>query len=589
MLRARSLRSRVIVTTLVGLLGLAAVGACRTPTEITIEITTDVKCADVRGTAITVGALADLDGKPSTTVTTACDPRNGRIGSMVIVPSGAKDDIVAIKVVLGIGKDPAECAPPAYGPGCVIARRALHFIPSAALTVPIFMGTVCSGIPCDATQTCIGGNCASATIDDSSKCLEPGGCGESALGPTTPADAGIGGKPDGGSGSTDAGELPVPMDPIAACGRPSTYVDDFTDGVIAPEWVSVASAGSSVAETGGRLAITSAAGGNARLESRFTVNLAGDRMRVEVPVAPTTGTSAVLAARAVNGDELAFVARDGVLAMHNSSGALDETKITYDPVAHRWWQIVEAAGQVRWETSPDATTWTPRKMIATPAFAPAVQLVLESVSSGAAGVARFDRVNAGRPRAPWCKASTLVDDFSGSAPGLAWIPTVQGACSYVETGGEVRFTMTGVGPTSFCAYGSSSAYDLRASAAYLEIPAITTFFPPVHFFLRVMDASGHMAAIRFVGSAAPQLEENADGLGAQATSYSASTEGWWRLREAGGTLFWETSADGTTWVVKRQAAPPFSLDAVRLLVGVETNATMPGSINIGTPRFNAGP
>ena len=182
---------------------LGGIAACRAPTEITIELTTDVKCADVKGTAITIGDLAGLDGKPSTTVTTACDPQTGRIGSMVIVPSGSKEDVVAIKIVLGEQRDPAECIPPAYGPGCIVARRALHFIASSSLTVPIFMGAVCSGIPCNATQTCVGGNCASATIDDSSKCEAPAGCGESVLVGATSPDAGM---------PTDASDAAVPPD-----------------------------------------------------------------------------------------------------------------------------------------------------------------------------------------------------------------------------------------------------------------------------------------------------------------------------------------------------------------------------------------
>ena len=50
---------------LVAVPALGGIAACRAPTEITIELTTDVKCADVTGTAITIGDLAGLDGKPS--------------------------------------------------------------------------------------------------------------------------------------------------------------------------------------------------------------------------------------------------------------------------------------------------------------------------------------------------------------------------------------------------------------------------------------------------------------------------------------------------------------------------------------------
>jgi hypothetical protein len=185
------------IACVIATLGIVASPACRAPTEITIEISTDVKCTDLRGTAITVGDLSTLDAKPVTTVTAACDQSTGRIGSMVIVPSGANDDTVAMKLVLGIGRDPAECVPPAYGAGCIVARRALRFIPNSSLKVPIFLAAVCSGITCDATRTCSGGSCAPATIEDPSKCEEAAGCSEGVLGPsvppaptTPPADAG---------------------------------------------------------------------------------------------------------------------------------------------------------------------------------------------------------------------------------------------------------------------------------------------------------------------------------------------------------------------------------------------------------------
>ncbi|MEU9894231.1 hypothetical protein ACIBCS_27760 [Streptomyces phaeochromogenes] len=39
-------------------------------------------------------------------------------------------------------------------------------------------------------------------------------------------------------------------------------------------------------------------------------------------------------------------------------------------------------------------------------------------------------------------------------------------------------------------------------------------------------------------------------------TYNPALHGWWRMREAGGSLFWETSDDGHTWVVRRTLATP---------------------------------
>ena len=178
---------------------LGTTAACKDPTQITVEITTDVKCTDLRGTSITVGDLAGLDDRPLTTQTTTCDPDRARIGSMVIVPSGADDETVAIRVIVGLGKDPATCLPPSYGPGCIVARRAIRFVPHTSLTLPIFLATSCNGIACGATDTCVQGNCRPATIPDPQACTTAAGCGEGVLGSS-------GGPPVSGGDAGDAGD-----------------------------------------------------------------------------------------------------------------------------------------------------------------------------------------------------------------------------------------------------------------------------------------------------------------------------------------------------------------------------------------------
>lgn len=565
---------------------MAAAQACRGPTQITLEVTTDVRCADVGGTAITVGELASSETKPAVAVTPACDPATGRVGSMVIVPSGARDEQVSIRIVMGLGRDPSECMPPSYGPGCIVARRALRFIPGQSLYVPVFMGAVCKGVPCEATQTCSGGTCASAVIEDSSRCAEPGGCDESALGGVVPAPPGAPPVDVDASTTSDASTLPpVPLDPVAGCGRPSTYVDDFGDGVVGPEWVArQSSVTDGATEIGGELRLRASAQATTSLESRYAVSFADDRLRVEVPRAPAGDGTAAMRARGPGG-EMAFELSNGAL-VGRVTGAPADAAIPYDPVAHRWWQIREAAGQLYWETSPDAITWTTHSTRPTPAFARWAKISLEARGATAPTEVTFARLNAGRPRAPWCKAATLADDFAPGPTGPQWTAVTTGACSYTQSNGEVRFTMTGQG-ASYCAYESASAYDLTGSGAYLEIPAITNFHPPVRFFVQVEDATGKTATLSFVGT--NQLEHAATGLGTTTTAYNAATEDWWRLREAAGTLFWETSNDGRAWTVKRQAAAPFAVDAVRLTLGVRTATTMPGAISIGTPRFNAGP
>lgn len=148
---------------LLGALAACAFGvpACRAPTAITLEITTDVPCEKIRGTQIAVGSTADVEGKDAAAVTPSC--KNGYVGTLVVVPSSDKSSEIGVRVVMGVDRPPEECPAAGYA-GCIVARRALHFIPHSDLTLPIAMRQVCVGDPCDPRSTCVEGSCVSSTV-----------------------------------------------------------------------------------------------------------------------------------------------------------------------------------------------------------------------------------------------------------------------------------------------------------------------------------------------------------------------------------------------------------------------------------------
>ena len=202
---------RLFLLALGVVLGAAFVlSSCASPTDITVLVTTDFECKDLHHVTITVGRLgAALETAPLTTLSTTCE--SGYAGRLVVVPSGSKDDVVAIKVVGGFGRtkqaedctatyDPATPGRPTYGPGCIVARRALHYTPRTPLTVPIVLRSSCAGVACGETETCVAGACLPATIADSATCQGNDGCGESALGGPGVPDAG------GDAATADAGD-----------------------------------------------------------------------------------------------------------------------------------------------------------------------------------------------------------------------------------------------------------------------------------------------------------------------------------------------------------------------------------------------
>jgi sulfatase modifying factor 1 len=169
------------------LAGAIATGAlaCRTPTQVTVEITTDLECNEEPDTTVQVGRIGpDLEARPVSIATRACT--NGRIGSFVVVPSGDPGDEFAVKVTLGhAGRTAAGCRsdendPATHLPGCIFARRGLHYLAHTELTLPIAMRADCDGMVCpDQSTTCVHGSCVRAIIPDPGTCRS--GCDDSKL------------------------------------------------------------------------------------------------------------------------------------------------------------------------------------------------------------------------------------------------------------------------------------------------------------------------------------------------------------------------------------------------------------------------
>lgn len=161
------------------LMTLAAASACREPTHLALELTTDVSCGERITTAIVVGTLQDsaksLDERPATTQTSACTQRgagDGFIGTLAITPSGDDTDEVAIKVVAGIGIPPEQCTDP-KDKRCIVARRVRKYAPHTKVTVPIVLNDACRGVPCGADETCSRGSCVSVRCEDLGTCEPP--------------------------------------------------------------------------------------------------------------------------------------------------------------------------------------------------------------------------------------------------------------------------------------------------------------------------------------------------------------------------------------------------------------------------------
>ena len=187
----------VALVALVALAGaLIVASGCRTPTQVTVTIRTDVPCPSVRTVQLTVGPSPEATEKKVasyiTTSTRQCD--HGLVGTLVVTPGG---DRAAIVVVAQLTDE--QCTPPDYK-GCIVGRRSFNFIDHVALDIPIDLDLDCANKPCDKDNTCKKGLCVESSLrcEDDGTCTGEGMASDSDGGPldasidaTLPNDAGI--------------------------------------------------------------------------------------------------------------------------------------------------------------------------------------------------------------------------------------------------------------------------------------------------------------------------------------------------------------------------------------------------------------
>jgi hypothetical protein len=212
----------------------------------------------------------------------------------------------------------------------------------------------------------------------------------------------------------------------------STLVDNFNDNTIGPDW---GNAYGGANETGGQARVPCIAGSYAGYQTAYTWTLAGASFFVKVVTAPaaSTATEAYCAVMvnapdiATSGVRIGFTvnAVTGMLRMQSDTGYYDAAavEITYSPTTHAFLRLREDGTNVYWDTSPDGTTWTNRRTLATPAWIPASvgTCALDMSAHRDAGTtdsAAYDLFNTLSDGAVWDAAVTLAADSTFTAAAL---------------------------------------------------------------------------------------------------------------------------------------------------------------------------
>jgi hypothetical protein len=189
------------------------------------------------------------------------------------------------------------------------------------------------------------------------------------------------------------------------------------------------------------------------------------------------------------------------------------------------------------------------------------------------------------PVDPAPAANSFSDGFDNSSIGSEWDVSQSGGCSIEETGSKIQYRMDGTG-ASRCTLTTVAEYDLVGSVIGIEVPSISNYHPPMSVFLQVENAQGDRIEFGFQNGLFYGLARVSSNDVFSSTSTYAPNPGYWRIREASGQIYLESSTNKTTWDIEMQFAVPFAVDHIHASFGVATSGPMPGSIGIQVPGFN---
>ncbi len=174
--------------------------------------------------------------------------------------------------------------------------------------------------------------------------------------------------------------------------------------------------------------------------------------------------------------------------------------------------------------------------------------------------------------APSVAMPVLTDDFEDGALSSQWYfynPSPP-ETHFVQTGGELQFTIPATLTSSFAGVTTPSNLDLTGKALWTELAAPPPSADGAVSYMTFGGDGGYLRLQTAFSSIAVSIN---DAEVARITPSSFNDMRWWRIREAAGEVMFEIGSDGRTWTeVHRVPAPAY---------------TRMGGLNIGCGTFSA--
>lgn len=179
----------------------------------------------------------------------------------------------------------------------------------------------------------------------------------------------------------------------------------------------------------------------------------------------------------------------------------------------------------------------------------------------------------------------LSDNFSDNSIARAWTALVLGSGAVSEASGRATCTLPGsTAGTHQAYYRSAHTYDLTGDAAAININGMVNtgvaatmtfdvYADPSNIY-RWRQLSGTLTARAIVGGVDTQL---------YSVTWNATTHKWLRIRESGGTVYFDTSTNGSSWTNRatQTVAGAFGVTALTVQFGAQGgNLASPGSLTV---------
>jgi hypothetical protein len=183
--------------------------------------------------------------------------------------------------------------------------------------------------------------------------------------------------------------------------------------------------------------------------------------------------------------------------------------------------------------------------------------------------------------------SDLKDNFDDNTYDSTKWPTKSASTN--ETGGQLVQNPSG----TFSLLRSANVWSLLESSVVVELAqnatgagvysslriypnAAANFTDRIEMFYQASDGTLRMQAV--IGGVT---------LGAASLTYNSATHKWWRIRETGGVIYWDTSSTGTSWTQRNSWS--WTMSPTTVTVGLETFATAGVTLSSIWDNFNLAP